>query len=301
MMNSTAFDRTISRVHRFATVETQCESAKSRISLFGDKKFEKLLRARLEPLLADSNTILSLDVFDTLFLRDNSSELERFLGIGKAMAAIANKALKGKTFSAEDAFQARYLGTLATYRAREPVDGFREGSLKDIHRVASRLLTGSDFLQQSFIDAELAYEAKTLTLNPLVAAIAREHRKKGGRVLLLSDMYLHGEHIIELGEAIGWNASEADLVISSADECISKASGRIFRLAEKRMNAKPKDFVHLGDSYRGDFQKPVQAGWHAIHLPLSEAETVQRRNSHISQAEDLFVKSGIETRIAMPG
>ena len=47
-----------------------------------------MLLGRLEELMAEKN-ILSLDVFDTLLLRDNYSELTRFIEIGERMAKCA--------------------------------------------------------------------------------------------------------------------------------------------------------------------------------------------------------------------
>lgn len=287
-------------VHLFGDIEKKMTNCEGRIGLFADRQFQAQLREMIATAIEGKHEVLSLDVFDTLFLRDNSSELERFLAIGEEMAKIANKSGASKNITAADAFQARYLGTHATYRAREPVQGFREGSLHDIHRIASNLLTGTDALKQAFIEAELEYEASTLTLNPALAAIARDHKKNGGKILLLSDMYMHADHIEKLGAAIGWEPSESDLVVSSADEKISKASGRIFQLAEERMGLSAEDFFHIGDSLKGDFQKPIQHGWKALHLPLSEADIAKRRDSHFRTADKLLATACITTRVAVP-
>lgn len=289
----------VTTIHRFDQIESLLTEASDRRALFSDPDFSALVTARLEELLDGPRKILSFDVFDTLFLRDNSSEYERFHAIGAAIAEIASERT-GRKLTAEDGFVARHFGTKATYRAGPAVRGYREGSLTELHKVASCLLTGSPDLAEAFVEAELAHEMKTLTLNPLLAGIARRHKAAGGRVLLLSDMYMHAEQIGRLGEGLGWTAEDCDLILSSADEKLSKASGTIFPLAEERLDASADAFVHVGDSHTGDMMQPLRAGWSALHLPVSAAEIHERRASHRSVMEKVRGGTGFVLDIAMP-
>ncbi|MDP2520912.1 HAD family hydrolase [Shimia thalassica] len=284
---------------RFDEIEEQLSLAPNgRKDLFSDPVFVPLLETRLDRMLKEKK-ILSLDVFDTLVLRDNSSELTRFFEIGGRMAKIV-EAHTGNGVRQVDAFIARWLGTKATYRASRLVHGCREGSLSELHSTASKLLTGSDRLAEAFIEAELAYEVSRISPNPALVSYMERYRKVGGKVVLLTDMYMHAEQVSVLLEKLGVHPTAYDALISSADVKVSKASGKIFSLMEEEMNAGPDDFVHLGDSLRGDVSQPLRHRWQALHLPLSSFDISQRRLDHIKTQTTLTTRYSLSSDIAMP-
>ena len=149
-------------VQRFAHIQLSLTQATSRTSLLSNVDFRRDFFGAVDNLITSHDAVLSLDIFDTLLLRDDSAEITRFVEIGNRMMDI----LDGK-YSSSDAhttdkrsingFLARYLGTTATYRARKRVQGAGEGSLNEIHSVASRLLTGDVDYRDAFIEAELRY------------------------------------------------------------------------------------------------------------------------------------------------
>lgn len=290
---------TVSTGYRFDNIEAELTEAPSgRSALFNDTDFRNRLKHRLDTML-DGSRILSLDVFDTLILRDNSSELTRFYEIGGIMAAIVQDETGGSTRQV-DAFVARHLGTKATYRASRLVNGCREGSLTELHATASRLLTGHPNLAAAFVEAEVRYEATRIAPNPFLVDYVADYRANGGRAVLVTDMYMHADQVARLLSLIGLDEESYDLLISSADTKASKASGGIFPLVEKEMGVGPDQFVHLGDSFRGDVAQPLRAGWKAMHLPLANADIVARRRDHLATQEKLASEHSLAIDVAMP-
>jgi len=301
-----------SSTHTFGHIERIVTEASSRQTLFKDAAFRSALFGRIDELMPSDQAILSLDIFDTLLLRDDSSELERFIEIGDAMA----KVLKGSPNNARkrtqsrkptipsrnaiDAFLARHLGTKASYRARDRVKGYGEGSLTEIHIVSSRLLVGDSRHKDAFINAELAYESTRIRPNALLLDYIDMHLGRGGKAILVTDMYMHTHQVERLLGLAGVDTSRFSAIISSADECISKASGLIFPLIQERMNLGANDFVHVGDSLKGDFQKPISHGWRALHLPITAAEIERRKSSHRSAAAMLEQNFAVDIDISMP-
>lgn len=281
------------RVLRFDAVEAAVYGSQSRQALFDDLSFRENLFGRLDSLLSPE-MILSLDIFDTVLLRDNSSELTRFIEIGGLMAAHVGGA------APMDGFMARHLGTKATYRAGKTVNGCREGSLTEIHRTASRLLTGDDGASSDFIEIELDYEAGRLTPNALLIDYIRHHHQRGGQAILVSDMYMHADQIAGLLEKVGVEGALFARIFSSADSKVSKASGGIFAVIEEALSASSDTFVHVGDSLHGDFQRPLAHGWKALHLPVARAEIEERRLDHLQSARALELQHGIRIDIATP-
>ena len=290
---------TVSSYYRFDEIEGQLGMAPNgRAKLFSESSFTKDLATRLDTLL-DGKRILSLDVFDTLVLRDNSSEITRFFEVGGRMAEIAS-ASSATSVSQIDAFVARQLGTKATYRASRVENGCREGSLTELHQTASRILTGNDGLAEDFVFAELQNESTRIVPNPFLVDYVGRYREAGGKVVLITDMYMHADHVETLLDMLGIASEDYDFLISSADTKVSKSSGGIFPLVEKEMEAQPDQFVHMGDSFRGDVAKPIAAGWQALHLPISEFDILERRHDHLATSAMLSSEHGLEFDIAMP-
>lgn len=284
-------------MNQIGHIERSIDAAKSRTALFGEPDFKSALFAQLERLIPPKG-ILSLDVFDTLVLRDSLSELHRFVEIGEKLATQVNE--RGKIARPIDAFLARLLGTKATYRCSVPIDYCREGSLTEIHQLTSKLLLGDDSLANDFIVAELSYEAGRISPNGLLLDYLRKHRARGGRIVLISDMYMHAEQIGRLLDLVGIDNALYDKIFSSADTKVSKASGKIFPIVEKALSASPNDFLHIGDRLKDDFQNPRLRGWNALHLPIPQAEILARRRDHIAIANLLEKEYGVITDIQMP-
>lgn len=291
----------VTAVYNLGEIQNQFSRCGSRIEILGDPQFRNILYDHLNSQIS-ANKILSLDVFDTFILRDNSSELSRFIEIGDQMALSVYGAL-GSKVSAKvkgiDAFLARYFGTKSTYRISCKVDGCREGSLNEIHATACRML-GLPDIADLFVDAELDYEATRIVPNDAILEFVRQHRAKGGRVVLVSDMYMHGHQIQSLLSRLGIEDDLYDQIFSSADTKVSKASGGIFKLVEKALSASPGDFFHIGDSLKGDYQRPIARGWGAMHMPVAESEIEKRRADHFASAARLKETFGLTLDIAVP-
>lgn len=298
-------------IYTFGEVQRAVSTAASRMNIFQDESFKSLLFQHLDRLMPGNDGVLSLDIFDTLLLRDNSSELSRFVEIGSVMAAlVAGGALTEskvplspkRQFSKHeiDAFLARHLGTKATYRARDRHKGYSEGSLTEIHTVSSRLLTGSDEYRDKFINAELCYEATRIEPNKLLLEYIDIHTSRGGKVILVTDMYMHAKQVEALLTLINIDTKKFDAIFSSADTLISKACGLLFSEIEKRLGLRSLNFVHVGDSVRGDFRQPKRRGWQALHLPLSDIEIESRKADHLATATMLRESFNIEVDIAIP-
>jgi FMN phosphatase YigB (HAD superfamily) len=277
-------------------LQRRISECRDRVALFDNSDFIQSLQLIFDSALSAADTVLSLDVFDTLLVRDNSSELSRFYEIGAEMSGACGRA--GQQVLAIDAFLARQMGTKATYRASRKVMGAREGSLAEIHLTASRLLKLDDSWAEKFVECEIAYEATKITVNPFILKCVESFKARGGIVILLSDMYFHAEHIRMLLSELDLNERFFDHIYSSGDEKISKASGLIFGKIEKDLGR--RDFFHVGDSFRSDYVNPRRAGWGALHLPISASDLTARQASH-DNAFDLIKRThGITADVARP-
>jgi predicted HAD superfamily hydrolase len=203
----------------------------------------------------ENNIYISLDIFDTLLLRNEKSEPYRFYEISYEIANFLN------VHDVFEVLQARYLGIEITYAASKVYQGCREGSLYDIHKVMLNALNLPEELFTKTIQIEIDYEKKNLRLNRgLWDALMRLKQRKSFDIILVSDMYKHSEQLsILLKYFIPDYEQNIKHLFTSADTIISKHSGKIFKYIEKELKTDSSAILHMCDNLRSDYQNPKRA------------------------------------------
>ncbi len=258
------------RVHLFGTLEHKFEQCENRERLI-ESEMVQLLDALDDRFQRSGASHLSLDVFDTLLLRNNKCEARRFLEISDALSLKCRADITGW-----EVYVARNLATLMSYRTREPVKDCREGHIDHILQIQKRMLNCDSIATSTMKSHEVEYEVSNLRVNALLLEFANRVKLRGGKIVLLSDMYLDAETIGQIVKRVTKEKSLFEIVFSSADYVVSKRSGLIFAEVEQTLSCASEQFFHVGDSRIGDFKLPVQNGWHAIHLPVSRQERLER-------------------------
>lgn len=246
--------------------------------------------------------VLSLDVFDTILLRNGKSELRRFFEIAeKAVTVLEEAGASEGALTAADALVLRNFATIASYRASPVVEGCREGCLEDICATISKFVFGDARATDRLVQAELEYEATQLMVSSAIRSLVLSHHADGGKVICISDMYMKSKRIESLISALDPALFEAiDCVFSSSDLTVSKSSGRIFDKVSSDLGMSPGDFFHVGDALLGDYQRPRQYGWNALYLPVPRKLQEERREDHRRCAKELLTKYGVKLVIAEP-
>ncbi|MDB5446070.1 MAG: hypothetical protein JWQ97_1387 [Phenylobacterium sp.] len=212
---------------------------------------------------------LSLDVFDTLLLRNDKCERRRFWEIAERWEKLL-PLCSGPT-SCMDLYLARVRAAEICYSCGPILASTQEGRLDSLVGVMLSLLNLPQDLLGEFMSAELAYEAENLTPNPVIVSLVEQHRRNGGDVMLLSDMYVSGAQIHGMLRHFGIGDISAH-IYSSADSTVNKRSGTIFGPAARAIGADPREIFHIGDNYTSDFAMPRLSGWAAQHLPVPLCE-----------------------------
>jgi len=228
-----------------------------------------LLAALCDAIDRPGLSTLFIDVFDTLLLRDELSEIRRFHMIAECWS---REIAELKKVSPLDLLLARLAATRAVYRTRPGVDGCREGHIDDILAMTVHIAGGGRNTATRMKQIELQFETSHLAANRLLLAVAEKIRASGADIVLVSDMYLDGPAIAGLvSDVTGRRELFADIV-SSADTVVSKQSGRLFPhlLATRGLDA--ARCVHIGDSLVSDIRPARDAGMGFVHFPISDVE-----------------------------
>jgi predicted HAD superfamily hydrolase len=266
-------------IYDFAPVARELLDCASRPALLSGAKGAAIRKEIERELEASAARVLSFDVFDTFLLRNNKPESARYLELSARIRdRLAERMTKAPTDV--DLLIARLHGMAFSYRTRKALDGCREGHIDQVIRYALSALNLPREHEQTFRDAELDYETANLTVNPVLAAVAAAHRARGGKVILISDMYLGQKEIGTILARLSNGVTNwYDKIYSSADHIVSKRAGKIFPLIEKDLDIPAKHFVHIGDAWEGDVTKPREAGWNALHFPIARNETAERERA----------------------
>jgi FMN phosphatase YigB (HAD superfamily) len=242
---------------------------------------------------------LSLDVFDTFLLRGPESEAERYLRWARfVLAGLANGPYEtlARDTTPEELTVLRAKALELSYRFRKRIANSAEGSIREVARNVAYSLGQDQAFALKLLELEVEFETMQLQRNPLLSEVVVSFHRQGGRVLLISDMYLHANMIESICRRVDPDGMvHVDKVISSADTIISKRSGHIFGMVADTLCLNPSHTVHIGDNFDSDVVMARLAGWHAMHFPVSRPERAARERS-LEWTIAHFDECGIDSR-----
>lgn len=205
---------------------------------------------------------LSLDVFDTVLMRENRCELQRFMDIGKLMSE------KFPKISATDFYYARVISHNLAYRIQPVIEGCREATFDRIVRILCRIINLKTDYIEDLKQIELDYEMNHLSVNPEILQIIQLANSLNIRVIAVSDMYLNAKQISMLfPEEIRRLFAK---VYSSSDFGIPKVAGLLWDRIVTSEGCNPHEVIHIGDNFMGDFHQPfIRNGIQAVYCMRS--------------------------------
>lgn len=258
--------------HELENCQMRAEMLRSSLGLF----LEEELAQKIEKY---NTKVFSIDVFDTLLLRNSKPEALRYHEISQiTLKYLSNKLPHDRRVSAlttEDVLESRIFGIKETYRTRSLVDGCGEGIIDEIVRGQLLFLNLDPELSSDIIALEVDYECENLEVNPLLLSLSKHLKEDGTRIILISDMYLPAKLIALIIKKM-LNSSPFDQIFSSADTIVSKRSGKLFFSIAKKLEVEPEHFFHVGDSWLADVVRAREAGWRAQYFPVSTQERRER-------------------------
>ena len=99
--------------------------------------------------------------------------------------------------------------------------------------------------------------------------LIRDLKEKGYKVILFSNSccLLNNDAIKEIYDLV-------DGVFYSYDIGYTKDDKESYQYVEKTLNVKPTEILHIGDTLKSDYLKPVENGWNALFYGVSDDESV---------------------------
>jgi FMN phosphatase YigB (HAD superfamily) len=238
--------------------------------------------------------VISTDVFDTLLLRNSRSERSRIMRGERLFSNLL--AQRGWHIDADLLVETRLQAQRLAFRGLTLRGTVGEARLVDIISRQLSLLGLPHSLVPERVRIELEVEKISLVANKQLANILREHRRRGTRIIAVSDTTLPTEAVSELIEHFH-GPDLVDHVYSSADRGLTKRDGGLFLAVADAEKVAPRRIVHIGDDLHADVQTPSTKGIISYHAPrhvfrrylrtadgaLTEAGRFVRRKSRVTR------------------
>lgn len=165
--------------------------------------------------------VLSVDVFDTLLLRDDKPEVLRFSEVACQQASLL--ASRGYSISPAELLHARLLCYRVGYQMAAVNCGERDARLFDIFRLLIATMDLSDRVTvNELLQMELEYEARNLTSNRQVLTFLHTMRPSK-RIVLTSDIYFREKELAGLVESVAGDCFDG--IYASCDHSLTKKGG----------------------------------------------------------------------------
>jgi len=309
--NDDAFPQPVN--HHFSESTNLLSETPSRIELIKKNSSSKIFDTLWSTIEETAPSILSFDVFDTVLLRNNKSEAQRYLELSEVILdhlkndPTYSKQVKG--LNSYDFYLSRCQGMSLAYRTSPAIQGCREGRIEDVIKAQRTILDLDKSVEKIFLEKEIAYEAENLTLNSILIDLIDKFKQSKepsntdpqssgtnleGKVIFVSDMYLSSTIIAEIISKLT-DKKIFDFLFSSADLTLSKRSGKIFKKIENELGSCKETFLHFGDALIGDVQKPREAGWSSVYFPVSLEEKAHRQ-TNLEKFISTMDEAGLQTR-----
>ncbi|MBV8406286.1 MAG: hypothetical protein JOY64_01545, partial [Alphaproteobacteria bacterium] len=200
----------------------------------------------LDPVLIERARTVSLDVFDTLIVRECGTPEAVF-------RRTAARAAAAGLFSSPDAAEWFPRVRADAQRAAESAERARRFPFEISFEAIYDQLPESLGDRAAIAAIEWAEERAAVRANPFLLSLLADLKERGVPAILMSDMYLAGARIAELLAAAGIGPDRYEALIVSSDHGCRKSDGALFdRLSERHPETPPAAMLHIGHHPPGD-------------------------------------------------
>lgn len=208
-------------------------------------------------------TLISTDLFNTVLLRDHTTETRR-------LAAAGRRAARRLGLDPDVVVELRWTCHDSAYRAVGIERPHGDATLRDICSTMATALGLDGTAAGVFAEVEVEVDIEHLRPNRRLVDLLDRARAGGVRVVALSDTYYSADDLRRILEAVVGHLP-VDAVYSSADLGRTKHAGGVFDLVAAAEGVDPSAVVHVGDDLLADVTRARAASWTATHLPRGTA------------------------------
>ena len=234
----------------------------------GQHPSDSAVMALGQAIASGSFDLVSTDLFDTILLRDHSTESVR-------LQAACVRSAQRLGVPAAALTRLRWDAHTMAYRAVAIERPAGEATLSGMWAAVAEVLGLEAGAAQLLAEDEVDVDVEHLRPNDDLLAVLAAAVGAGVKVIAVSDTYYSGQHLRRMISAVA-GTDPFCRVYSSADLGLTKHGGRIFAEVGRREGVQAGRIVHIGDDRRADVEMAAAAGWTPIQLSGTARARVAR-------------------------
>lgn len=216
--------------------------------------------------------VISFDVFDTLIFRavEKPKDVFRLLEGEWNCMGFAKKRVQAE----QDARKVK-----------------AEVSIEEIYHILAEEISIDT---EEGIRREICMEHKVCYGNPYMLAVYKYLKKKGKKLLAVSDMYLPKDHVQALLAKCGYE--EFAGIYVSCDYGTGKGNGELQKIAQAEIGTQ-FSYIHIGDNIYSDIDGSRKAGWSVYHYPNIQSQGYAYRRKEMTSLAASFYKGLVNSKM----
>ena len=125
-----------------------------------------------------------------------------------------------------------------------------------------------DFFKHKFYDNNIE-----TNIDESYIKIIKKLKEHGYKVILFSNACCLQKN--KINESI---SNIVDKVYYSYELKYTKSDKESYKIIEKELKNKPEEFLHIGDTLKSDYIKPIENGWNALYFGISNDNKINSIN-----------------------
>ncbi|MFM8626873.1 MAG: HAD family hydrolase [Actinomycetota bacterium] len=215
--------------------------------------------------------VVTVDFFDTLVTRRWAQPTHVFADMERVLVAV-DPSRRG--------FAAARVEAEHRARVRAATDDpHRDVTLAEIHLELSRMLNLDLDERHRLAAMERALEVASVRPGGLAVEVAEEARRRGLRVVVVSDNYMPSVHLVDMARAAGLEWLEASDIFVSCEHGGQKHNGRLWRTVISSLGVRGSRILHVGDDPHADNVVPAGMGVRTHLVPHLRTSHRHMRNT----------------------
>lgn len=118
------------------------------------------------------------------------------------------------------------------------------------------------------LNLEIEAEKEACYLNPDILEVIGYLKKKGHRIILISDMYLSSNQVGQILQENSFPLTDICKIYMSSEVKKSKSSGDLYTHVLNQMNLQAAEVLHVGDNYITDVVNANFVRFHTVHYDV---------------------------------
>ena len=198
---------------------------------------------------APGATVLTMDFFDTMVTRSVAQPTHVFAVMEDELCREQGSRWIGFAYQ-------RVMAEHTARRITAENDEFRDVTIDDIYRELAYVVGLSMSERHGLIARECETEIRLAQPVVFGQEITEAARRRGMRIVVVSDNYMASSHIVKMAHAAGYDWLRVDDVFVSCEHGGMKHNGKLWEKVVHSVGADARNILHVGDDHIADHEVP---------------------------------------------